>query len=109
MRGVILVSALVALAGCGDDTIDKGRAAAASRLKDPGSAQFRGDYINLIGSVCGEINGKNGFGAYTGFQRYMSSKGDKGGFTAIFDSDGASSLIDISCDKLEKSNGLPGS
>ena len=74
MRGVILVSAMALLAGCGDDAIDKGRAAAASRLKDPGSAQFRGDYITSIGSVCGEINGKNGFGAYSGFERYMSSR-----------------------------------
>jgi hypothetical protein len=102
MRGVILVSALVALAGCGDDTIDKGRAAAASRLKDPGSAQFRGDYITSIGSVCGEINGKNGFGAYSGFERYMSSRGNSGDFTAIVASEDASGLIDILCTKPAK-------
>lgn len=102
MRGVILVSALVALAGCGDGAIDKGRAAAASRLKDPSSAQFRGDYITSIGSVCGEINGKNGFGAYSGFERYMSSKGKNGDFTAMVASEDASGFIDILCTKPTK-------
>ena len=102
MRGVMLVSVLALLAGCGDDTIDKGRAAAASRLKDPGSAQFRGDYITSIGSVCGEINGKNGFGAYSGFERYMSSRGNNGDFTAIVASEDASGFIDILCTKPAK-------
>lgn len=99
MRGFILVSVLALLAGCGDDTIEKGRAAAAFQLKDPGSAQFRGDYITSIGSVCGEINGKNGFGAYTGFKRYMSSKEKSGEFIAIVDSDEISGVLDILCTK----------
>ncbi|WP_100139279.1 hypothetical protein [Snodgrassella alvi] len=36
-------------------------------LKDPDSATFR----NMVGS-CGEVNSKNGFGAYTGFKRFMA-------------------------------------
>lgn len=99
MRGVILVSAMALLAGCGDDTIDKGRAAAAFQLKDPSSAQFRGDYITSIGSVCGEINGKNGFGAYVGFKRYMSSREKSGEFIAVIDSPEASGFMDILCTK----------
>jgi hypothetical protein len=38
-----------------------------SILKDPDSATFR----NMVGS-CGEVNSKNGFGAYTGFKRFMA-------------------------------------
>lgn len=43
-------------------------------LKDPGSAQFRG--IQAVTKqdgtifVCGEVNGKNSFGGYTGFEPF---------------------------------------
>ena len=42
-------------------------------LKDPDTAKFkneksRGEY------VCGEVNSKNGMGAYTGYSRFISSK-----------------------------------
>lgn len=38
------------------------------KMKDPSSAQFQ----NQRG-VCGEVNSKNGFGAYTGFRRYIAT------------------------------------
>lgn len=38
------------------------------QLKDASSAQFR----NMNG-LCGEVNAKNGFGAFTGFKRYVAS------------------------------------
>lgn len=37
-------------------------------LKDPSSAQFR----NQRGA-CGEVNSKNSFGGYIGFQRYIAA------------------------------------
>jgi len=37
-------------------------------LKDPDSAEFR----NMKG-LCGEVNSKNGFGAFTGYKRYIGS------------------------------------
>ncbi len=48
-------------------------------LKDPDSAQYRGVYVVIPknfneavpGVVCGEINSKNSFGAYTGFTNYI--------------------------------------
>lgn len=46
-----------------------------SKLKDPSSAQFNGVFISrAIGApiVCGQVNAKNGFGGYTGFQRFIS-------------------------------------
>jgi hypothetical protein len=38
-------------------------------LKDGDSAKFRNSW-----EFCGEVNAKNSFGAYTGFQRYIVTK-----------------------------------
>ncbi|MBD1224936.1 hypothetical protein IC789_09150 [Acinetobacter seifertii] len=38
-------------------------------LKDGDSAKFRNQW-----ELCGEVNAKNSFGAYTGFQRFIASK-----------------------------------
>ncbi len=45
------------------------------RLKDPESAQFRNSafYNSKVPVVCGEVNSKNGFGGYTGFQRFVAA------------------------------------
>lgn len=46
---------------------------AADQLRDPSSAQFRN--TKRYGSyICGEINGKNGFGAYNGFVRFYGDE-----------------------------------
>lgn len=42
-----------------------------NRLKDPKSAEFR----NQKG-FCGEVNSKNGFGAYTGFKKFIAASSD---------------------------------
>jgi len=52
--------------------------AASNGLKDPGAAQFR--TVRVVAHyngrlVCGEINGKNGFGAYVGFREFVGSPG----------------------------------
>lgn len=53
----------------------------ALNLKDPASAQFREMYQLRSGTVCGEMNGKNSYGAYAGFTPFFSTKpmqvGDK--------------------------------
>lgn len=54
-------------------TIKGAQEAAASQLRDPSSAQFRNVRVNGI-FVCGEVNGKNGFGAYNGFVRFYGTK-----------------------------------
>lgn len=68
-----------------------------STLRDPGSAQFRN--IRLVTAnrkdggaeqwVCGEVNGKNGFGGYVGFQPFvgdLTASGFKMKFTESFNS-----------------------
>lgn len=47
----------------------------ADGLKDPSSAQFRRVNIkNYNGNriVCGEVNGKNSYGGYVGFRKFMA-------------------------------------
>lgn len=50
------------------------REAVAYQLRDPASAQFR-EVFTHQGNVCGQVNGKNGFGAYTGFKRFYVADG----------------------------------
>ena len=93
MNKILLALAIpLALAGCkpGEEkAISLAQSEVAANLKDPASAQFRNvkvakmedaDDDRVIAVVCGEINGKNGFGAYAGFHPFyvelnMKSKG----------------------------------
>lgn len=45
--------------------------------KDPDSLQFRNERVSRTDATitCGEMNGKNSFGAYVGFRRYIVSTG----------------------------------
>ncbi|KAF1692743.1 hypothetical protein CSC62_14000 [Pseudoxanthomonas jiangsuensis] len=47
---------------------------ATEQLIDPSSAQFRNMLVG-DGVVCGEVNGKNRFGAYVGFKPFLVSQG----------------------------------
>lgn len=47
----------------------------ARSLRDPGSAQFR-DVKRVGESVCGEVNGKNAYGAYAGFKHFIVDAGN---------------------------------
>jgi hypothetical protein len=42
-----------------------------ANLKDPSSAQFR-NVVQNGDMICGEVNGKNGFGGYSGFERFVA-------------------------------------
>lgn len=57
--------------------MERGKDAVKSRLKDPSSAQFKNVYFNRgsegIPVTCGEVNSKNGYGGYSGFQRFLSA------------------------------------
>ncbi|QQG66330.1 hypothetical protein [Desulfobulbus oligotrophicus] len=48
------------------------RQAVLARMKDPGSSEFSDVYRAASGAVCGRVNAKNSFGAYTGFVRFVS-------------------------------------
>ena len=78
MKRAAFLAISAALTLCGCDYIPgteehlkaEGQKAASALLKDPSSAQFRN--VKVSGkTVCGEMNGKNSFGAYTGFEPFM--------------------------------------
>lgn len=55
----------------------KSQLAVKNKLKDSGSAQFRNIYFHRgkdgIPMTCGEVNSKNSFGGYSGYQRFISA------------------------------------
>lgn len=79
LAGIVVLTALL-LAGCESGDIKKAKADVSNELRDPGSAQFRNisktEKKSLLEfgvvTVCGEVNGKNAYGGYVGFQRFVS-------------------------------------
>lgn len=55
----------------------RGKAAVLEKLKDPDSADFRNVRFHQgkdgVPMTCGEVNSKNSFGGYGGFQRFISA------------------------------------
>lgn len=50
------------------------QAAVAGTLRDPSSAEFR-NIVEGATATCGEVNGKNAFGAYAGFNSFTYADG----------------------------------
>ncbi|WP_343729187.1 hypothetical protein [Duganella sp.] len=83
MRLVITIALLLALGACGKTAEQKQREEAAAlttlgekyvreKVLEPTQAQFRNQFIGKGGAPCGEVNAKDAFGGYIGFQRYIS-------------------------------------
>jgi hypothetical protein len=101
-KNAVLGALFVALvSGCGKETSEVTQASSdasyalhhqeliAGRLKDPESATFRNVFVSRLSGtplVCGEVNAKNSFGGYVGFQRFVS-----GGELQVIESDMAPS------------------
>ena len=60
--------------GTESHTVAKAKSAVAAKLKDPTSAQFS-DIKVVEGGVCGQVNGKNSYGAYEGNTGFVWSVG----------------------------------
>lgn len=78
MRQYHIVSALILLSGCqfipGTDAakIHEAKRYASEHMRDPESAKFRNMRLSMDEAiVCGEINAKNAYGAYAGYQRFL--------------------------------------
>lgn len=56
---------------------ERGKDAVRAKLKDPDSAQFRSVFFRRgpdgVPVACGEVNSKNSFGGYGGFQKFISA------------------------------------
>lgn len=72
----IWVLGLIALLGsCSSpeqNEADRAKVVVAAKLKDPDSAKFTAVKV-LLGNVCGMVNGRNSFGAYSGAERFLGS------------------------------------
>lgn len=85
MRNLLLLAALVCGAASAQtdysEVVTRAKSAVTRDLKDPSSAQYRNLYISestgAHHTLCGEINAKNGYGAYVGFKPfYAEVEGD---------------------------------
>ncbi len=83
MRLAITIATLLALAACGKTADQKqleekvtltqlGEKYVKEKILEPGQAQFRNQFIGKGGAPCGEVNAKDAFGGYIGYQRYIS-------------------------------------
>jgi len=64
---------LILSASLKNQILQKGVEAAKARLRDPDSAKFRSLAAYAPSVVCGEVNAKNGYGGYAGFERFISA------------------------------------
>lgn len=86
MKKSLPIFALITIAGCNTTpmssqqisapltVVESARSYLVQEFKDPPAAMFRSERVYRIGNgdyaVCGEVNGKNSFGAYIGYQPY---------------------------------------
>jgi hypothetical protein len=82
-----IISTIVVLTGCGETElsakqkqdlwVEVGKDAVLQKLKDGESAKFQNVYFNKsakgVPVTCGEVTSKNSFGAYTGYQKFISA------------------------------------
>ena len=80
---LLVPAVLLALSACGETPAQKKQKEATAliamgekyvkeKIRDPASAQFRNQFIGKGGAPCGEVNAKDAFGTYLGYQRYIS-------------------------------------
>lgn len=61
--------------------------AVAKEFKDPESSKFRNVKRLFEGEFCGEVNTKNGFGAYAGFRAFHAIRKPGGEWGVVIDND----------------------
>lgn len=72
MRLLLAALTLIVVSGCDKfDPFGEVKARVAGQLKDPDSAKFR-DLERIGKAVCGEVNAKNSYGGYIGYQRFYA-------------------------------------
>ena len=92
MRGVVAAIFLIGLAGCDSALTSEAKEAVTLTLRDPYSAEFQNiEMGKSSNTVCGEVNSKNAFGAFTGATTFVYSDGrltmedDASGLAEIMD------------------------
>ncbi|CAI8706763.1 DUF930 domain-containing protein [Pseudomonas sp. IT-196MI5] len=83
MRNGVLFLLLLAVGSAQAETTEvyllkeKARELVRARLKDPDAAKFQKLEPHKLDNgatiICGEVNSKNGYGGYTGFEKFFST------------------------------------
>lgn len=66
---------------------DEYRAQINNAMKDPGSTEFKNENVSSDGVYCAEVNSKNSYGAFVGFERVMA-RADRVKSYVFFERDG---------------------
>jgi len=81
-------------------------------FKDPGSAQFRRIVTYRVANgdtaTCGEVNGKNSFGAYVGFKQFYVRSNGQTVKRSYVDQDSSFGLARTACNQAAQGQGLAG-
>ena len=91
MRTALIVAALTALTACSGSAApspeeslqEEAHVAVIGLLKDPESARFQdtvGEIYANEGAVCGQVNSRDGYGGYNGFEPYTYVRGKGAAF-----------------------------
>lgn len=73
MKNIPLILFSLALVACESSDEKALKEFVSSQFKDPQSTQFQ-KITFKDGVMCGEVNSKNGYGAYVGFKRFVAEK-----------------------------------
>ena len=73
MKNLALILFSLALVACESSEEKDLKQFVSSQFKDPQSTQFQ-KVTFKNGVICGEVNSKNGYGAYVGFKRFFAEK-----------------------------------
>lgn len=69
----VILAAFASVTACSAAQYADYRAAIKDFLKDPTSAEFRSEKVSSSGVYCAEVNSKNSYGGYTGFDRVIAN------------------------------------
>lgn len=86
MRKLMVVGAVLMLAGCGS-AVEESAKAVLLHLDNPKTARFTNVRTTTRGDVCGQVRQKDASGKFEGYRNYAAIKTEDG-FTAIIDEDG---------------------
>ncbi len=95
MRKLMVVGAVLMLAGCGS-AVEESAKAVLLHLDNPKTARFTNVRTTPKGDVCGQVRQKDASGKFEGYRNYAAIKTEDG-FTAVIDEDGNNPKVRAVC------------
>jgi hypothetical protein len=95
VRGLTMMAAMLALAGCGS-AVENAAKVVLTQLDNPKSARFNNVRSTPEGNICGQVKYKDATGNYTGYLAYVAiARGDT--YDAVIDRDGQNATVRQAC------------